>query len=151
IDQAEEVFTLAQTPQNADDRRQALEMLRLASEAGDFKVILSLRTEYYGRFVDGLRQGARAAKGGREDLVTDFDEARLTEAIRKPADLPKYDFCYADGVAAKLAGTVVEYCRNRQYGVLPLAQVICTQLYERLPNWPDRVIRMDNVAAIGGL
>src|SRR5262249_20183125 len=84
-------------------------------------------------------------------LLSDFDETRLTEAIRKPTDFAKYAFRFAEGVVEKLAREVVEYCRNRQDSVLPLAQVICTQLHQRLPHRGDRVIRIDDVKAIGGL
>jgi hypothetical protein len=151
IDQAEEVFTLARTPVDADNRRRTLEMLRLAGEAGDFKIILSLRTEYYGRFVDSLRRGARPGRSVREYLLTDFDEDRLAEAIRRPTDFPKYDFRYANGVAANLARAVVAYCRNKQDSVLPLAQVICTQLYEQVQRRLDREIHMEDIVAIGGI
>jgi WD40 repeat protein len=152
IDQAEEVFTLARTPMDAENRRQTLEMLRLAGEAGDFKIILSLRTEYYGRFVDGLRQGVRPGRSVREYLLTDFDQDRLADAILKPTEFPKkYDFRYADGLAASLGREIVAYCRNKQDSVLPLAQVICTQLYEQIRRRLDREIHKEDVDAIGGI
>ena len=151
IDQAEEVFTLARAPLDTDNRTQTLEMLRLAGEAGDFKIILSLRTEYYGRFVDSLRRGVRPGTSVREYLLTDFDEDRLAEAIRRPTDFPKYHFRYANGVAANLARAVVAYCRNKQDSVLPLAQVICTQLYEQVQRRLDRTVHMEDVVAVGGI
>jgi hypothetical protein len=62
IDQAEEVFTLARTPADDENRRQALEMLRLAAESrsADFKIVVAMRTEYFGRFADALRRGGPA-------------------------------------------------------------------------------------------
>jgi WD40 repeat protein len=152
IDQAEEVFTLARTPEEAERRKQALEMLRRAGEAeGNFKVIVALRTEYYGRFVDGLRRGARHALAVREYLLTDFNEAQLTDAILRPTEFAQYGLRYAEGVAQSLAGRVVAYCRNRQDSVLPLAQVICAQLYDLVCRRPGKEIREEDIAAIGGI
>jgi hypothetical protein len=69
IDQAEEVLTLAREKGDEAVRAAALEMLRQAAErAGRFKVVVALRTEYYGRFVDGLRRGVRPAHGVHEYL-----------------------------------------------------------------------------------
>jgi WD40 repeat protein len=154
IDQAEEVFTLARERGDELVRAAALQILRETAETlGRFKVVAALRTEYYGRFVDGLRRGVRPAYGVREYLLADFTEAQLTEAILKPRTFPRYDFDYADGVAQKLASDIVDNCRNSQDSVLPLAHVICTQLYDQLDRGPAGrpVIRQANVDAIGGL
>jgi hypothetical protein len=115
IDQAEEVFTLAREKGDEATRAASLEMLRQASEAaGRFKMVVALRTEYYGRFVDGLRRGVRPAYGVREYL--------LAEAILRPARFAQYGFRLADRTARKLATDIVDYCRDRQDSVLPLAR-----------------------------
>ena len=58
LDQAEEVFTLVRTPEEVADRDLALRMLqRLVDVRADVKLIVSLRTEYYGRLLDHLRAG----------------------------------------------------------------------------------------------
>src|SRR5262249_50444231 len=53
----------------------------------------------------------------------------------------------------QLAADVVAYCRNRQDSVLPLAQVICTQLHELVEKQPpdDRTITEADIAAVGGI
>jgi hypothetical protein len=162
IDQAEEVFTLARTPADEANRALALEMLRRAAATpGGFKLIVSLRTEYHGRFVDRLRRGAGAA-GVREYLLTDFGTDALVEVIRRPtatarvphaAEVPfeKYRFRYADGVAEAIARTAQAYALNRQDSVLPLVQVVCLQLYDRALARPDRVIAAADLEAIGGV
>ena len=144
LDQAEEIFTLARTDAELRDRRAALDMLRLVNQAeGDFKVIVSLRTEYLGRLVDRLRQGARDIRGVREYLLTDFDAPALAEAIRRPttrtpiahaAEIPfdRYGFSYDAGVPEAIAEGLLASRTTRQDSVLPLLQVICTQLYERV-------------------
>ena len=73
LDQAEELFTLARTPEEIAGRDQALRLLqRVADVRADVKVILSLRTEYYGRLLDHLREGRRDLTGVRDDLLRDF-------------------------------------------------------------------------------
>ena len=142
IDQAEEIFTLARDPRDAENGRLAVELLRKAmAESGNFKIIVSLRTEYYGRFIDGLRTGVRDVVGVREYLLTDFGPGSLVEAIRRPTctepipgatEVPfeKYGFRYADGVAERIAVRVLTHNTRSQDSVLPLVQVICSQLYE---------------------
>ena len=64
FDQAEEVFTLARTPEEVSDRDHALRMLqRLVDVKADVKLIVSLRTEYYGRLLDHLRAAVATSPG----------------------------------------------------------------------------------------
>ncbi len=163
IDQGEEVFTLAQSPEEQQRGRQALDMLRqTVSAAGDFKVILALRTEYYGRVIDRLRRGLHDTGSIREYLLTDFDEDDLTEAIRRPTsaepipyavDIPfeKYGFRYAPGAAEEIARRLTRYTTQRRDSVLPLMQVICTQLYRKGRQRPDRTVTLADLEAIGGI
>jgi WD40 repeat protein len=163
IDQGEEVFTLARTRQDEDSRHLALEMLRRALEVrGRFKVIVSLRTEYYGRVLDALRQDVRSAAAVRDYLLTDLQEGELAEAILRPtatAPIPhasevpaqKYRFRYEPGVAETISQEVRDYCRGKQDSELPLAQIICTQLYERASRRPEAVISRQDVEQIGGV
>jgi hypothetical protein len=146
IDQCEEMFTLARTADDIENRRLALEMWRrLLTVVGDFKVILSLRTEYHGRLTDGLRHGPQEVKGVRDYLLTDFGREQLLDAILRPtspvpvvtpilhtADAPieHYRFRYEDGLAEQIADEALHLRSNRQDSVLPLVQIICSQLYE---------------------
>jgi formylglycine-generating enzyme required for sulfatase activity/tetratricopeptide (TPR) repeat protein len=163
IDQGEEIFTLNWRPEDQARQDLALELLRQAvSMRGNFELVLALRTEYYGRLVDRLRRGVRDAVGVREYLLTDFDEGRLAEAILRPtstqkvpysSEVPfaKYGFRYADGVAKEIARQVVTRTRNRQDSVLPLAQVICKQLYDLACERADKVIVGEDLQRIGGI
>jgi formylglycine-generating enzyme required for sulfatase activity len=163
IDQGEEVFTLAQTPDDQQRGRQALDMLRrTVGVSGDFKLIFCLRTEYYGRCIDRLRRGLDNTSRIREYLLTDFDENSLTEAIRRPtADGPipyasevpfgKYGFRYGPGVAEEIAKCIVRHTTQRRDSVLPLMQVICTQLYGLARARPDKTITLADLEDIGGI
>src|SRR5205814_10554708 len=50
-----------------------------------------------------------------------------------------------------IARRIVVFTPNRQDSVLPLAQVICTQLYERARLAPDGLVTADDLRAIGGI
>jgi WD40 repeat protein len=157
LDQFEEVFTLAAGPEDCD---RMLDLLRhLLGTTGDFKVILSLRTEYQGRLVDALRRGSRELRGMREYLLTDFSREQILAAVTRPtssgpirtpllhtAEVPAehYHFSYAAGVPEAIAdgvlglrdprggasATPASFVDRGRGSALPLVQVICTQLYD---------------------
>jgi len=165
FDQIEEVFTLAKTPEEVASRDHALRMLqRVVDVRADVKLIISLRTEYYGRLLDHLRAGRRDLTGVRDDLLRDFSRSTLIEAITRPtSETPladgqpspreKYGFRYADGIPEAIADGVMALRSENQDSVLPLAQVICTQLYERKKGQPgsDGVITRADLDAIKGV
>ena len=91
IDQAEEIFTLARDPKDAQNAQLAVELLRKAmAESGNFKIIISLRTEYYGRFIDRLRTGVRNVIGLREYLLTDFGSNAWSRRSAAPPPLSRF-------------------------------------------------------------
>ncbi len=165
FDQIEEVFTLAKTSEEVASRNHALRMLqRVVDVRADVKLIISLRTEYYGRLLDHLRAGRRDLTGVRDDLLRDFSTTALIEAIIRPTlETPlapgqpspreKYGFHYAEGVAESIANDLRRMRTENQDGTLPLVQVICTQLYERKKRQPgsDRVITPEDLVAIKGV
>ena len=100
----------------------------------------------------------------RDDLLRDFSRAALIAAIERPtSESPiapgqpspreKYGFRYAEGVAAKIAEDGLNLRTENQDSVLPLIQVICTQLYERKRSEPgsDGVITREDLDAIRGV
>jgi WD40 repeat protein len=159
IDQAEEIFTQSQAPE-------ALATLSkiAASREGDYKLIVSLRTEYYGRLINALRKGLHRFDTIREYLLLDFGEDDLVEAIERPAvdhaiphthEIParKYGFSFQPGLPRKIAQEVRQYAANSQDSVLPLVQVICTQLFDRVVQRSRKppVISAADLEAIGGV
>ena len=134
LDQAEEIFTLARTPEEVARRDYGLRMLqRLVDVNADVKLIISLRTEYYGRLLDHLRAGRRDLNGVRDDLLRDFSRTALIEAITRPtSDTPlapgqpsprqKYGFRYDEGVAEQIVDGVLALRSENQDGVFPLVQ-----------------------------
>jgi WD40 repeat protein len=155
VDQAEEIFTQGQ----GEAALTALGRIAAATE-GNYKIIISLRTEYYGRLVNALRKGSRGANTIREYLLTDFSEDDLVEAITRPtasdpipyaSEIPykKYEFSFEPELASEIAREVRTYAANSQDSVLPLIQVICTQLFERVPR--PGIVTATDLKAIGGV
>ena len=146
-------------------RDHTLKMLqRVVDIKADVKLIISLRTEYIGRLLDHLRAGRPDLTGVNDDLLRDFSEAALIAAIERPtSESPigegqsspreKYGFRFADGVAALIARDGLDLRTEHQDSVLPLIQVICTQLYERQRSRPgsDGVITREDLDAIRGV
>jgi hypothetical protein len=165
FDQIEEVFTLAKTPEEVATRDHALRMLqRVVDVQADVKLIISLRTEYFGRLLDHLRAGRRDLTGVRDELLRDFSRSALIEAITRPTSQApladgqpspreKYGFRYAEGMPEAIADGVMALRSENQDSVLPLAQVICTQLYERERRHPgsDGLVTREDLDAIKGV
>ena len=127
IDQAEEMFTLA-NPDGSGlaDRDRVLRMLsRVGEGRGDYKVIVSLRTEFYGRLIGSLRQGPAGATGMRDYLLADLDRDALIAFVTRPtADQPidhareipreRYRFYYAKDVPEALATELLRGSEGRR-------------------------------------
>jgi len=165
IDQAEEFFTLSRSPEEIRDRDHALKMIqRVVDLKADVKLIITLRTEYYGRLVDYLRAGRRDFSRVRDDLLREFSLSSLIAAIERPtlesaiapgqpSPREKFGFRFGEGVAAKIAEDGLSLRTEHQDSVLPLIQVICTQLYERkkAQRGSDGTITHRDLEAIRGV
>ena len=131
----------------------------------NYRANLAFRTpfESYGRLIGSLRQGPNGATGVRDYLLADLDSDALVAFVTRPtADEPidhahevprdRYAFCYAAGVPEALASELLR--AGRKDGVLPLAQVICSQLWQRAcagsTGSSPRVVTHDDLAALGG-
>ena len=161
VDQAEEMFTLAVHEEQVARRDLFLESVRrIACAAGPVKLIISLRTEFYGRLIDRLRRGVAGATGVREYLLTDLDREGLIEAICRPTlthairytdQIPAqvYKFRYAPGVPEAIASELMR--AGQRDGVLPLVQFLCDQLYRRACEREDSTVSHDDFEQIGRL
>jgi len=163
LDQAEEVLTL-----NSDDRRtrhqaQFFSFLQDFNSMNlDVKLIISLRTEYFGRFANAMRVDSHVLRSdAKEYLLEDFSEDMLVEAIERPTlrqELPPYPAPFntyhfsfekelprqiaRDLIAAKLSG-----------GVLPVMQIVCRSLYSSIKDAAEsnRVITRTLYENLGGV
>ena len=139
IDQAEEVMTL--WPENSEDEPKVsfFEFLFIfSSKQINVKLILSLRTEYYGKFISGIHSYTFNMSGFRDYYLQPITDQELKDAIELPTkDEPvgsfgkprdKYGFCYEEGLVETIArdlnsGSIIG-------SRLAVMQVICKRLYE---------------------
>jgi hypothetical protein len=149
IDQAEEALTRTTGNQQTNPEASAffyfLEQVYVRNLA--MRLIVSLRTEYYGRFreelrIEDSRLGKRPDEGGLEPFLLRplKDQATLIRAFEYPTlaketeTEPVYPFSYAEGVLAKVVTDVLERRELINASVTPLISMACAFLYERLPG-----------------
>jgi tetratricopeptide (TPR) repeat protein len=167
LDQAEELFTLPDAANGEEivARDRVLAMLqRIADLDEDVKVIISLRTDYYGPLLDNLRAGRHDLTTVRDYFLRELSEDQTVEAIERPAsDRPlaegqpapreHYKFRFAEGLPRAIARRALDIRREHQDSVLPVVQVVCSQLYDRDIADPaaDRILTAADLGAIGGI
>lgn len=166
IDQAEEVFTLA-TEETSEVRRAYFDLLDgLCRNRFDIKVILALRTEYYGQFADnfrlapdlsvstvhsGLEQFMLHGIGSRESLETVILCPTLDVAAvpRLGAPYKQYGFRFEDGLVPEIVNDVLHHCGESS--TLPIVQLVCLDLYMDMRAAGESVIRRKAYAARRGV
>jgi WD40 repeat protein len=163
IEQGEEILTLARKHDDAENQRVGLAMLRQAAlNPGQGKVLMALRTEYYGSLINRLH-----ARDGALGAISDFlltvpdEESMLAAALRPTVNEPvpfsieipfaRYRFQFEDGLAAKIVREVRDVAATEQESPLSLLQVVCAQLAELVHGRPDRVIREADRKNLGGV
>ncbi len=162
IDQGEELVTLVESETERERRRQALEMLSaLAASPARCKVLLALRTEYYGQ-VAGLFPAAGRA-GWRDYFLDELGPAAMVDAVLGPTsrdevlysdEVPhtKYGFAYEDGLGPQIVDEVIAEARAESCGPLALLQVVCALLYDRrVVQKRQTTLRSADLRDIGGV
>ena len=151
VDQAEEVLTLP-TVGTATNRRTAFFALieQICFRSMDLRLIVALRTEYYGRFCSFFRINPTTALTPKSEvgaglfdyLLRQLDTKDLAGAIRQPtlevsldSGLPAprsvYKFSYKpDTLPDIIANDLVS--QPGDASTLPAMQIVCKQLYERV-------------------
>ena len=152
VDQAEEVLTLPATA-DAENRRLAffnlIEQVCFRLRAMDLRVIVALRTEYYGRFCSFFRvrptttltPKTEVGAGMFDYLLRPLGAADIAAAIRQPtSDAPRddglpaprsvYGFSYQGNLPETIAADLLD--QSGEASTLPAMQIVCKQLYERV-------------------
>lgn len=150
IDQAEEVLTVNNQEEGKKYRKQFFDfMSRFSKRRFDLKLLIALRTEFYGRFIDHARQVAVDLVNNRDYLLSDLTEDQLVSAIERPTlktpvatygvPYEHYGFEYeppdADGDGAEdgwgVARTIAKDLKRKDLagGELPVLQIVCGNLY----------------------
>jgi hypothetical protein len=141
IDQAEEVLTLNKfNTQEGSEAAEFFQLLRLVQDANiHIKIIISLRTEYYGRFVELMNMRLQYINRSQPFLLQELSQEGLERAILRPTlKTPVEDFgipyeCYRFEYAPGLARRIGSDLRRTvtEGGVLPVLQVVCRDLYQQ--------------------
>ncbi|MGO4440416.1 nSTAND1 domain-containing NTPase [Rhizobium sp. RAF56] len=155
IDQSEEVFS-AGTPTDEDNRRLAFfNMLEeICFQNLPLKVIVVMRTEFYGRFSNALgilpRTNVENADiGFRQYLLRDLHTREsLVAVIRRPTldgtevepNPPRsvYGFTFEQGVPELLADDLLS--QFGESGPLPVLQIVCETLYRNVVTGAKRAV-----------
>lgn len=129
LDQLEELFT-----QNARDSKRIgtfFDTVARLVEAQSLPVrlVLSYRTEFRGDFFPLEERISRLQLSFQ---VREMGSDGLLEAIEGPSRLEPYGFRYEPGLAGRIASDIVETTREGGDAALPLLQIICSQLHERV-------------------
>jgi WD40 repeat protein len=164
VEQGEGLFTQVSKPVERRRRRLALDMLvRAAATPGKYKLIVSLRTEFFGRLAHELTveppRLALLALGLEEFFLAPLSREKLIETMLLPtaaepiacsSEIPceKYHFSFEEGVPQAIlekAGDAGE----RNETLLPAIQATCARLYDTVKDRSDTVIRADDLRLYG--
>ncbi|MCZ6652183.1 MAG: ATP-binding protein [Planctomycetota bacterium] len=140
IDQAEEVITLS-SPERERDRKDSDNFFaflqKFNSISIDLKLIIALRTEFYGRFFSKMQSDYAARADVKQFFLEDLVMENLVDAIERPTlkrgvgdfGVPHdtYGFEYEPGLARQIAQDIFK--AREGGGVLPLLQIVCRSLY----------------------
>jgi hypothetical protein len=147
LDQAEE--SLTRTSSSQENNPASVGFFHFLDEAYvrnlAMRIIISVRTEYYGRFRDALRiaddrLGRRPDEGGLEPFLLRplTDKNALVRAFGYPTTIrdregnPIYPFNFAEGVLSHVVEDVLDWKELGKSSVTPLISMACSYLYDRL-------------------
>jgi hypothetical protein len=166
LDQAEEVLTL--TAGDAGEKAKAglFDFINhFAQTDSEVRLIITLRTEFYGQFDDELRRRSRHAHSSAMDsyLLPELGEKDLIRAIELPTlrqdvnrygiPFDQYHFSFEDG----LPRTIVQDIQKAapQGGPLPVLQIVCETLFrvtkEKASGQQPWVITGADYLGLGGI
>lgn len=141
IDQGEEVLTLKSERDASGEmaRKQFFDFVyRFNKTEFDLKLVIALRTEYYGKFTAQLSRNIRDLSGMEVFYLNDLTEPEIVEAIRRPTsgeNIPPYGrpsehyhFSFEAGLPERIAQDVLR-SQNIRGGILPVVQIVCENLY----------------------
>jgi hypothetical protein len=165
IDQAEEVLTKTTGTQRAKPPTKGFFYFleELCFQDINLRIVVSLRTEFYGRFRDEFAISEqpvqpREKDSKKENLVESFllkplrDEERLLRAFRYPTiavrsasgnEVPAYPFHFEDGLLETIIRDVLGMTSLGNASVTPLISMICADLHSRLPNGRGTIRKID--------
>jgi len=140
IDQGEEVFTLQPEKEDNKHARNFFRFIDLFSKTRfDLKLLVALRTEYYGRFCGNMQQAQIFSPNVIQFLLDDLSKKQIVAAIEQPTSqteikgygipFERYNFEYEDNLSELIADELLS--KKLAGGILPVLQVVCGELYQK--------------------
>jgi WD40 repeat protein len=152
VDQGEELITLVETPQQHARRTKAIDMLvRLSSAAPRCKIIIAMRSQSLGEFIDLLPDG-RLPMEWRTFPLPVLSEAAMVDALLWPtASGQGYGFAFEEGLAQAIVSEACDHGPDTQQSPLALVQAAGALLYrEVVLGRKQNVVRASDLKTLGG-
>jgi hypothetical protein len=125
VDQAEELFTRVQAP---EERRAFARVLAALAQSGVAWVIATLRNDFYGRLAEVPELLALKGESGQYDLLPPVP-SEVAEMVRLPAERARLVFERRDGSGEALDDALIS-AALKSPGALPLLQFALAALHE---------------------
>lgn len=139
IEQGEDLLTQPSTAADQERREAAFAMLaNVASSSARCKVILTLRSEFFGQLSEAF-PGAKERSAWRDVYLAPLDKKTLTEALLAPtateptlyalaAPHTRYGFAFAPGVVDEIVEDAIALAPAQRVAAVTLAQTACALL-----------------------
>jgi hypothetical protein len=149
IDQAEEVLTIEPGKSGEPFREKFFEFIaRFLTKRFNVKLLVSLRTEYFGEFFARIVEALPDVPGLRSFQLKDLTEEQIVEAILYPTTLGKYPFSWEPDLPGIITRDVF---KNSGSSPLPVVQIVCSRLYELTRKNGPWEIRKTDYDRLGGV
>ncbi len=144
VDQAEEILTLTQGPAGVLLRKEFFHFMAEFSKLRlDMKLLVAIRTEYFGKFSNEMRNQGTDKDSVADFMLEDLTRDEIIAAIKRPTleDLPAelvraagqpyqhYRFRYEPGLLERIADNLLN--APMAGGILPVLQIVCDRLYRK--------------------
>ena len=150
VDQGEEVVTQGGPARSREFFEFMKEFCRTKM---DLKLLIALRSEYYGDFDDGVSQVVPAGAGMEREKLWELEEEEVRMAIEYPTRIESYNFEYDDGVVEHIARDLM--ATPTRGGKLAVMQMVCGRLYRdaksRAKVGEPVVVRLVDYERLGGV
>ncbi len=140
LDQAEELITMNQAPDNR--WRFSIFVRELLSSSIDLRFVIAIRKDHSGPFIGSIQSDNELTVAFRTFFLNDLGAKGLREAIERPtlrempdgSGLPgpyeRYRFEYAAGLVDTIVADIVQSVPAG--ATLPVMQIVCRDLYEHV-------------------
>ena len=161
IEHGEDIFTMTRTRTDVANRNSGVEILsRFLTVSGEAKLIISLRTEYLGRWL--ARFPDHPTNRWQECLLPGMNVSQLTQVLDRTASTETspyaqlapvdfYKFKFEPGLTEHIAKEALRAANEGKEEALPLLQALGDRLFALVANREDKTITSADLDAVGGI